>query len=84
MVQELVSNAITQFHPETHIFKLPASPHAAAKFEHLTVHLDDFVLPETTNEIVIEGAGGVLVPLNDDDYVIDIAKKPKCTSGIGH
>jgi len=73
-LRELVSNTNTQFHPETHIFKLPASPHAAAKFEHLSVQLDDFVLPETTNEIVIEGAGGVLVPLNDEDYVIDIAR----------
>ena len=74
-VKELVSNEITKFHPETHIFKLPASPHAAAKFEHLAIQLDDFVLPETTNDIVIEGAGGVLVPINQDDYVIDIARE---------
>lgn len=74
-VEELVSNEITKFHPETHLFKLPVSPHAAAKFEHLTVGLDDFVLPETQNDIVIEGAGGVLVPLNDEDFVIDIAKE---------
>lgn len=74
-VEELVSNGITKFHPETHLFKLPVSPHAAAKFEHLTVVLDDFVLPETENDIVIEGAGGVLVPLNDEDFVIDIAKE---------
>ena len=70
-----MSNEITKFHPETHIFKLPASPHAAAKFEHLAIQLDDFVLPETTNDIVIEGAGGVLVPINQDDYVIDIARE---------
>tara|TARA_R110000796_G_scaffold74374_1_gene167112 strand:- start:69983 stop:70594 length:612 start_codon:yes stop_codon:yes gene_type:complete len=74
-VKELVSNEITKFHPETHIFKLPASPHAAAKFEHLAIQLDDFVLPETTNDIIIEGAGGVLVPINQDDYVIDIARE---------
>lgn len=74
-VKELVSNEITRFHPETHIFKLPASPHAAAKFEHLAIQLDDFVLPETTNDIVIEGAGGVLVPINQEHYVIDIARE---------
>ncbi|WP_323756833.1 dethiobiotin synthase [Roseivirga sp.] len=74
-VKELVSNEITRFHPETHIFRIPASPHAAAKFEHLAIELDDFVLPETTNDIVIEGAGGVLVPINQDNYVIDIARE---------
>lgn len=74
-VKELVSNEITRFHPETHIFKIPASPHAAAKFEHLTIQMDDFVLPETTNDIVIEGAGGILVPINQDSYVIDIARE---------
>ncbi len=75
IVQSLVSNPITKFHPEAHRLKLPASPHAAARYEHLQIQLDDFVLPETNNELVVEGAGGVLVPLNDEDYVIDIAKE---------
>lgn len=74
-VEKLVSNKLSKLHPETHLLKLPASPHAAAKFEHLSIGLDDFVLPETDNDIVIEGAGGVLVPLNDEDFVIDIAKE---------
>lgn len=74
-VKELVSNDITQYHTETHVLKIPASPHAAAKFEHLSIQLDDFVLPETTNDIIIEGSGGVLVPINQDDYVIDIARE---------
>ena len=74
-VKSLVSNKITKFHPESHRLKLPASPHAAARYEHLHIELDDFVLPETNNHLVIEGAGGVLVPLNDNDYVIDIAKE---------
>lgn len=74
-VQSLVSNTITQFHPETHRLKLPASPHAAAKYEHLHIDLDDFVLPLTDNEIIIEGAGGILVPLNSENFVIDIAQK---------
>lgn len=77
-VKDLVSNTITKFHPETHLLKIPASPHASARFEHLTIQLDDFVLPETKNEIVIEGAGGVLVPINDDDFVIDVAKELGC------
>ncbi len=76
-VSKLVSNSITRLHAETHLLKLPASPHAAAKYEHLHIQIDDFVLPETDNEIVIEGAGGILVPLNQEDFVIDIAKELK-------
>lgn len=74
-IKELVKNPISQFHPETHRLKLPASPHAAARFEHLHIQLDDFVLPETENEVVIEGAGGVLVPINQENFVIDIAQE---------
>ncbi|WP_420387731.1 dethiobiotin synthase [Roseivirga sp.] len=73
-VKSLVSNSITRFHPETHSLKLPASPHAAARFEHLQIELDDFVLPETSNEIIVEGAGGILVPINQENFVIEIAK----------
>lgn len=72
-VRALISNKLTKTHPETHLLKIPASPHAAAKFEHLSIQLDDFVLPETAADVIIEGAGGVLVPLNDQDFVIDIA-----------
>ena len=74
-VQALVSNELTTFHSETHRLKLPASPHAAAKYEHKAIAMLDFELPETSNELIIEGAGGILVPLNDHDYVIDIAKQ---------
>ena len=74
-IKQLVSNNISRFHPETHLLKMPASPHAAARFEHLHIQLDDFVLPETKNEIVVEGAGGVLVPINQEDFVIDIARE---------
>ena len=77
-VQELVNNPISKFHTETHRLKLPASPHAAAKYEHKAIVLDDFILPETQNDIIVEGAGGVLVPLNDHDFMIDIAKELKC------
>lgn len=73
-VKELVSNEITQFHDETHRLKLPASPHAAAKYEHKTISTIDFILPETSNDLIIEGAGGVMVPINDHEFVIDIAK----------
>lgn len=74
-VKQLVSNPISKFHAETHLLKMPASPHAAARYEHLNIQLDDFASPDTQNDLIAEGAGGVLVPLNDEDFVIDIAQE---------
>lgn len=74
-VQSLVTNTITQFHPERYLLNTPASPHASAKIDKVNIRLDDFTIPSSSNHIIIEGAGGCLVPINDDDFVIDLAKK---------
>lgn len=71
-VRALISNTKTKFHNETFLLNMAASPHAAAKAEGITINLNDFKIPETSNSIVIEGAGGCLVPLNDQDFVIDL------------
>jgi dethiobiotin synthetase len=62
-------------HPETYLLNTPASPHASAKIDGVHIDLEKFVLPKTNNSIIIEGAGGCLVPLNDHDFVIDIPAK---------
>ena len=71
-VKSLISESIRIF-PETYILNTPASPHAAAAIDGVTIELAKFVAPDTQNDLVIEGAGGCLVPLNDTDFVIDIA-----------
>lgn len=71
-VRELVSNGKTRFHPERYLLRTPASPHAAARLEGISIQLKAFTLPPTTNTLVIEGAGGCLVPLNDQDFVVDL------------
>ncbi|PJJ59826.1 dethiobiotin synthase [Hymenobacter chitinivorans] len=62
-VRNLVSNPHSVFHPEAYRLQLPASPHAAAAAEHLTIQAGAFQLPVTANHLVVEGAGGLLVPL---------------------
>lgn len=74
-VRQLVSNLITRIHPERYLLTMPASPHAAAKNDLIEIELNDFQLPDNTNELIIEGAGGCLVPLNDKDFMIDLAMK---------
>ena len=74
-VEALVSNTQSKFHPETYKLNTPMSPHAAAARDGVAINLDKIVLPEITNNLIIEGAGGLLVPVNDSEFVIDIAKK---------
>lgn len=74
-VRNLLSNSVSKIQPETFVLNTPASPHAAAKFDGVTVELENFVIPSIKNDLVIEGAGGCLVPLNDHDFVISLAKK---------
>lgn len=73
-VKKLVSNSKSHFHKEGLCLKAPRSPHFAAELEAKTIDLKSFSLPLTECPIVVEGAGGVLVPINDENYVIDLAK----------
>lgn len=74
-VKNLISNTKSRFHEESYRLKSPMSPHAAAKIDGIEINLEDITLPETKNHLVIEGAGGLLVPLNDSDCISDIILK---------
>ncbi|HEY0743906.1 MAG TPA: dethiobiotin synthase [Chryseosolibacter sp.] len=73
-VNELISHDKTFIHPERYLLKTPASPHASAKIDKIEIQLNDFKLPKTNNNLIVEGAGGCLVPINDKHFVIDIIK----------
>ncbi len=77
-VKSLISNSETIIHPETYLLKEPLSPHFAAKLEGVEIELRKIQLPKTANHLIIEGAGGLLVPINATQYVIDIAKQLDC------
>lgn len=64
-----------QFYAEQFVLQAPVSPHLAAAQEGKSIHLADFKLPQSQRPLVVEGCGGVLVPLNNEDAVIDIAAK---------
>lgn len=72
-VKALISNSKSVFHPEHYLLQTPASPHMAARLENRTLQLSDIQLPATQNHLIIEGAGGCLVPVNQQEFVIDIA-----------
>ena len=74
-VKTFLRNSNSIVHSETYLLKEPASPHAAAALENLTIDLNKFTVPKTAGDLIIEGAGGCLVPLNDKDFVIDLARR---------
>ncbi|CAI2765834.1 dethiobiotin synthase [Flavobacterium collinsii] len=71
-VKSHISNSKSQFYPNAYELNTPASPHLAAEIDGLTIDLKKIVEPETTDHLVIEGAGGIFVPLNEKDTIVDL------------
>lgn len=77
-VTDLISNSETIIYPEVYKLILPASPHIAAREEGLNIDIPKIVnqQPVTSNQhLVIEGAGGIMVPINDTQFIIDVIEQ---------
>lgn len=86
-VRTMISNNQTTFNPEVYKLRKAASPHIAAREEGLRIDIEriynEYQIQNSkfkiqNNDIVIEGAGGILVPLNENEFVIDLIKKLGC------
>ena len=64
-VRDFISNDTSVIHKEQFLLSEPVSPHEAANIDGVHIGLEDFVLPVTQNNLIIEGAGGLMVPLNN-------------------
>jgi dethiobiotin synthetase len=73
-IQNYISNEKSVIHENSYKLNTPASPHLAAKLDGITIDLKNIIEPKTKNHLVVEGAGGVLVPLNSSDFVIDLVQ----------
>jgi dethiobiotin synthetase len=74
-IKSYISNDKTVIHENSYKLNTPASPHLAAELDGITIDLKQIKEPETQNHLVIEGAGGIFVPLNNNDCVIDLIQK---------
>ena len=83
-IRSVINTSKSRIYPETYKFKLAASPHIAARMEGVEISLEKIIeqFKKIRNEeeglnrpIVVEGAGGLLVPLNDKEFVMDLVKK---------
>ncbi len=62
--------------PERYRLVTPMSPHAAADIDGVSISLNDFELPSfTTEHLIVEGAGGPLVPINQKETVLDVIQQ---------
>lgn len=79
-VKRLISNDKTVFHKEAYRLKEPLSPHASAEIDGVKIRMSKLLkLPETDNTLLIEGAGGLMVPFNyKGDTVTDFAIEAGC------
>lgn len=74
-IEKLISNNETQIHKETYRLSQPLSPHLSAKLDGIEIQLQKFNLPETQNRLIVEGAGGLMVPLNNQHLILDLIKQ---------
>jgi dethiobiotin synthetase len=74
-IKSLVTNKKSVFHPEAYRLTQPYSPHKSAALDNVLIEADKIILPKTENQLVIEGAGGLMVPLADNFLMIDLIKK---------
>jgi dethiobiotin synthetase len=62
----------TQVFPSTYALNHPLSPHTAAELDGVSIEIGAFSLPETSNNLVVELAGGIMVPLNNEQTNLDL------------
>jgi dethiobiotin synthetase len=71
-VKQLVSNTKSIYHPEAYRLTQPYSPHKSAELDGITIEEAKIKMPVTDNILLIEGAGGLMVPLNNHCLMIDL------------
>ena len=71
---EVHNRSDTEIYPESYAYKEPLSPHVAAQLENDRIDIEKIVLPPSPN-LIIEGAGGVLVPINETYLMVDLIEK---------
>ena len=74
-VKNLISNSSSRIHPEIYRLNTPMSPHASAAIDNIEINIENLVPPEATSDLIIELAGGLMVPLTRDYLNIDWVQK---------
>jgi len=73
-VRSWISNSKSKCYAPAFSLLTPISPHAAAEIDGVQINLPEIKRPTTKNALVIEGAGGLLVPVNSTETMIDLIR----------
>ncbi len=85
-VRSVLSNPAAANHPESYKLKMAVSPHISARTEGIHISTPSIkhqlmqiksLLPADGSRVIIEGAGGLLVPLNANEFVADLIQQLK-------
>lgn len=71
-IKDLISNTKTVIHPEQYRLSQPLSPHLSARLDGIEIKVQDLIQPVTNNNLIIEGAGGLMVPINEKELILDL------------
>ena len=88
-IQKITGFDNSFFFPPAYELQQPLSPHESAKRDGIKIELTNFLLPRQETKVIVEGAGGILVPINEKHFIVDIIKKLKlpillvARSGLG-
>lgn len=72
VVRRLTEYGDEHFFHSTYTLTQPVSPNEAARRDGVEIEMERFVLPKTNRPLIVEGAGGLLVPLNSRELIIDL------------
>ena len=75
-VKDMLGGTSSIIHPEVYKLAMPASPHIAAREENISISIKNICerIPKNSRTLIVEGAGGLLVPLNNHEFVTDLIK----------
>lgn len=72
MMRALTGLAPDRFFPEAHVFNQPLSPHRASELDGVRIDPDSVTIPQSDRTLIIEAAGGLMVPLTREVLQIDL------------
>lgn len=78
LVRQLLSQDLNRIYPEAVSLKEPLSPYQAAKNEGITINVDTIVPPQSARTLIIEGVGGLLVPITKNITALDLFLRWDC------
>ncbi|MCB9201987.1 MAG: dethiobiotin synthase [Flavobacteriales bacterium] len=71
-VKNMLSNTKSKIHKETYLLSIPESPHYASEKDNITITIKGLQPPKTNNNLIIEGVGGIMVPINNQETMADL------------